>query len=520
VPLPLRWSCWGLAGALTSTLACSANRAPTPTPVFDQDVAPILAANCTVCHSGASPAAGWSADSFLGAIGCVSPSGSPASLPASNVAPILAVLRTPSHLGFLNAADLATLTGWIKGGSLAFQGTVHAPGIVDPRSPAFHATLLRSQRWTQMLDAQSSNACGQCHDGTLSRPASVTSAAPGATACTSCHDQPGGVLACGTCHGDGARDYPPRNLCFFPADAKTAGAHAPHVESSADRAGGYPCSTCHPVPSASPPESILTRGHGDGTVLIKFDQTLIQGEASFDASTGACAVACHDLGGNRPRPTWTDPRPVGCNDCHLSPPAGHFPGSCTGCHSEANSTGTALSGGPLHLDGRVELGNGSGECGACHGTGASPWPSTLAHPRHQNPTISSPVACSDCHIVPAAILSPGHLDGVVHVDFSGLATARGAVPVWNGASCTEVACHGANLPAPAAVTPTWADTSGAAAACGACHGIPPTAEHTPSTACSQSFCHGSEVGTTAAGLPAISTAGESLHINGVINVGP
>lgn len=511
---------WGLTAAVTSAVSCSANRAPAPTPVFDQDVASILAANCTKCHGTTSPAAGWSAESFLGAIGCVSPSGDPASLPTSSAAPILSALLTAPHVALLSPTDAATLAAWVKGGSLAFQGTVHVPGIIDPRSPSFHGTLLRRQRWAQMLDSQNPNACGKCHDGTLSRPAAVTFAAPGATACTSCHDQPGGVLACGTCHGNGARAYPPRDLCFFPEEATTAGAHAAHVQSSADRAGGYACSTCHPVPVTSPPESIMTGLHGDGTVEMSFDHALIGTEASFNASTGVCAVACHDAGGHRPRPAWTDTTPVGCNDCHLSPPAGHYRGSCTGCHAEANANGTALSGGPLHLDGRVELGNGSGECGACHGTGSSPWPSTLAHPGHQSPSITVPVACSDCHLVPSSILAPGHLDGIVQVVFSGRATERGASPVWNGVSCTDVACHGGSLPAPPAVTPVWADTTGAGSACGACHSIPPTTDHTPSSSCTLSYCHGAEVVLSVGGAPLISAAGESLHINGVINFGP
>ena len=511
---------WALVSVALWSWGCSADRAlPALPPVFDQNVAPILAAHCASCHGGTSPAAGWSTTSFLGAIGCVSPSGAPASLPPSGMAPILAVLHTASHSGLLDAADTATLSAWVKGGSPAFQGTVHTPGIIDPRSTAFHGTLLRSERWAPMLDPNNANACGKCHDGTFSRPAAVTLAAPGAPACTTCHNQPGGVLACSTCHGDGTREYPPRDLCFFPGDAKTAGAHAAHVESSTDRLGGYPCSTCHPAPSASPPANVISGLHGNGSVNVIFDQTLIQGEASFDAATNVCTVACHDVGGHRPRPDWLDLTPVGCNDCHLSPPAGHFSGPCTGCHAEANATGTALSGGPLHLDGRVELGNGSGLCGACHGSGASPWPSTFAHPAHQNPTITTPVACSDCHIVPATVLSPGHLDGVVHVDFSGRATERGAQPVWNGTSCTNTACHGANLPAAPAVTPAWTDPSGAAAACGACHGIPPTAEHTTSTDCSQSYCHGSEVTITASGRPLISDAGISLHINGIINSG-
>jgi predicted CxxxxCH...CXXCH cytochrome family protein len=176
--------------------------------------------------------------------------------------------------------------------------------------------------------------------------------------------------------------------------------------------------------------------------------------------------------------------------------------------------GTALTGGPLHLNGKVDLGNGTGLCGACHGTGASPWPTTAAHPAHQNPTLTVPLACSSCHVVPATILDPVHLDGTVHVTLAGLAAARGAEPVWNGTQCTNVACHGANLADPAAV-PAWDDTSGAQAKCGACHGIPPS-EHTTATNCSRSDCHGSEVTLDTNGAPLISANGKALHVDGII----
>jgi predicted CxxxxCH...CXXCH cytochrome family protein len=255
--------------------------------------------------------------------------------------------------------------------------------------------------------------------------------------------------------------------------------------------------------------------HGDGLVEVTFDTRVVRGEASYDASSGSCAVYCHAQGGAKPNVTWSEPAtPVGCGDCHRSPPAGHFTGPCTGCHAEANATGTALSGGALHLNGTIDLGDGSGQCGACHGTGDSPWPLSAAHPAHETPTLTVSLACSSCHVVPTAILDPVHLDGTVHVVFSGLATARGAVPTWNGTTCTNVACHGANLADPPAV-PVWNDPSGAQARCGACHGIPPS-EHTTSASCDRSDCHGSEVALEASGAPLISASGKTLHIDGVI----
>jgi predicted CxxxxCH...CXXCH cytochrome family protein len=499
---------------LCSSLAagCSVDRANGPDPpVFDTDIAPILQAHCAECHSGGSPAADWAVTSFLSTIACVAPSGAPAAQPAST-APILAALTMPPHVALLDSGDRTTLTAWVAGGAPAFAGTVHLPGIVDPRSSAFHGAVLRGQRWSPMLDPSDPDACGQCHAGSPAPVPSVTSFAPGATACTTCHSEPGGPLACSTCHGSGARIYPPRDLCFFPGDAPTAGAHAAHVEPSAASASGVACSTCHPVPDAAAATE-MTGLHGNGQVEVIFDSARIGPEASYERATGACAVTCHDLGGEAPRPVWSESIAITCNSCHLSPPKGHYPGPCTNCHADANATGTALSG-SLHMNGVVDLGNGSGLCGACHGTGSSPWPSTAAHPAHRDPTISEPTACASCHPVPTTITDPTHLDGVVHVTFGGLAVARGAAPVWNGVSCVSVACHGANLPDPAGV-PVWTDTSGAASQCGACHGVPPS-DHTASKSCNLSVCHGPEVAISAQGVPSISASGEALHIDGVI----
>ncbi len=506
----MRWAPILAVVALVALAGCSEDRAMPAVPVFDADVAPILQARCVGCHGDTKPAGGWSATSFLSAIACVAPSGSPAALPPDDRAPILAALGTDPHRTLLDPTQRATVTAWVTGGTPAYHPGVHDPGIIDPRSPGFHGTLLRASRWSAMLDPGDPGACGRCHEGAPARPPGVTSSAPGAPSCTGCHDQAGGVLACSTCHGSGTKAYPPRDACFFPGDVG-GGAHAAHVEASPERSSGLACSTCHPAPGST----VIGGLHGDGVVEVTFDPTLVAAGGTYDRATGACAVSCHDQGGARPRVTWTQPASaVTCGDCHASPPAGHFAGSCTNCHAEANATGTALSGGPLHMNGKVDLGDGSGQCGACHGAGDSPWPLTAAHPAHQTPTLTTAIACSSCHVVPRAILDPVHLDGTVHVTFSGLATARGATPIWNGTTCTNVACHGANLADPAAV-PVWNDTSGAEAQCGACHGVPPS-EHTTSTACDRSDCHGGEITLDSSNTPHISATGAALHIDGVI----
>jgi predicted CxxxxCH...CXXCH cytochrome family protein len=495
--------------------ACSEDRfRPPAPPAYDPDVAPILQARCVACHGDAQPAGGWSATSFLASIGCIAPS-VPVTLPANATAPLLVALDGPPHVGLLSSGERATLARWVAGGTPAKVDGVHDPGFADPRSGAFHGTALRAARWAPMLDPNDPEACGRCHDGAPARPEGVTLAAPGAPACVSCHDQPGGALACGTCHGSASRAYPPRDPCFFPSDAAQGGAHAAHLQASAIRSTPLVCSTCHPVPDAAGP--VIAGLHGDGSVEVAFDPQVVAGETSYDRASGTCAVSCHDRGGARARPAWNDTTPMGCGDCHLSPPAGHFSGACTNCHAEPNASGTALSRGQLHMNGKVDLGDGSGACGACHGSGDSPWPSTAAHPSHQNPSLTVPLACTSCHVVPAQIIDPVHLDGTVHVTFAGLATARGATPYWDGTRCTNVACHGAGLADPAAM-PAWSDTSGAEARCGACHPIPPS-QHTPSVSCDRGDCHGAEIQRDPSGVPFVSAAGKALHIDGIIEVG-
>src|SRR5579863_2639689 len=297
------------AVAFTTVIAgCAEDRASAPvSPAYDEDVAPIFQAHCVACHGDANPAAGWSAASFLSAIACVAPSNAPATLPPGERAPILVALDTDPHRNLVTGAERATLVSWVTGGTPAFQASIHDPSIIDPRSTGFHGAILRSSRWSQMLDPSDPNACGRCHDGTLSRPAGVTQQAPGAPSCTSCHDQAGVVLACSTCHGSGDKAYPPRDACFFPGDV--GGAHAAHVESSPELSGGVACSTCHPVPGSP----VIGGLHGDGLVEVTFDPTVVPGKASYDRATGACAVYCHAQGGAKPSVTWTAAiSPAGC----------------------------------------------------------------------------------------------------------------------------------------------------------------------------------------------------------------
>lgn len=495
------------AGAAALPLACSDDARPlADEPTYRDDVAALLDARCARCHAGDAPAAGYRVNSYAGAIGCTA-TGKVAVLPAT-AAPLVLALARPDHRDVVGAEELATLERWVATGAQSVRAGVHPRGFADPRSPSGHAATLRATRYRALTDPGDREACAQCHEGAGARPANVISTAPGATSCSTCHAEAGGVNACVTCHGGPGRLLGPRDPCFFPADA-TNDAHAAHAAPGPSSAAGLDCAACHPRPALGD----LAGAHTDGHVEVWFDTAVAGREARLDATTRRCTGTCHDRGGSQPTPTWgSGGAPLDCNACHTSPPAAHYGGPCSSCHREANATGTALVAPRLHVNGKVDLGDGSGTCGACHGSGGSPWPSTGAHAAHASPVSAAPVACETCHAVPGPNDAHPLRAGSASVRLAGLATRGGTPASYDAAtkSCAATYCHdgaGATVRAP-----RWSDGA-AARACGSCHSTPPPAPHTQSTTCGAAGCH--EAVTT--GALAISVAGRAVHVNGVVD---
>lgn len=502
-----------LALALGVTACAEQRERRAPTPVFEGDLDELLAARCGRCH-GDDAGGGFRVDTYLHVLGCPGDMPeTPAVMMGDAGVALLDVLEREDHSDLLSAAEQGRLRSWIDAGAPLRADRVHAPGILNPRSPEWHGRLAAADRFGPLVDRDHPGVCGRCHAGAPVTPSDARHPADAAPACTTCHREPEGVLACGTCHGDGARVYPPRDACLFPGQRSDA--HGAHVENTRLRSTPLPCSTCHPAAGAE-----LRGTHADGRVDVRFDPALAGTDASFDPETGSCAVRCHDREGARAQPSFDERGPLGCGDCHGAPPDDHYAGQCDTCHVEAEDDGSALRATGLHMNGRVDVGDGAPGCTFCHGAGGDPMPLTAGHLLHRSTTLTREIACSECHTVPQTITSPGHLDtGEVtpaDVVFGPRAQAFEQTPSYDAGTCREIACHGAGLPEGIERALRWDDRG--TALCSGCHGLPPAPPHPQDTNCSTVICHGTEtrVGTP----PLISEPGRRLHIDGAIDLGP
>ena len=412
---------------------------------------------------------------------------------------------------------------------------IHPPGISDPDSDDFHGTLLRETAWDFAR-------CAECHGEDFGGGAADSS-------CLTCHEE--GPTACSTCHD---------------ADLLESGAHAAHVDESTPLF--EQCETCHLTPpSWDTPGHILVDGEVDpAPAEVRLsglaEATQPGGERAepptFDADTRTCsAVYCHggtldDPAALRPEPRWDGgDGDAFCGSCHGTPPADHAQDECATCHSTVIAAGGTFVAPELHIDAIVQVGDeGAAECTGCHGSTRGPAPppdltggtdtslvTVGAHRAHLEAPhrLRGPIACEDCHVVPATITAPGHIDSELPAEvfpggaaFSGLAAAGGAAPSWDRetATCADVYCHGggsllAGDGAPGLVRePVWTLLSAGQASCGACHGIPPIdATHAPDLALGDCVdCHTSVDAFGNILLTGPPTAPLSEHMDGDIDV--
>ena len=355
--------------------------------------------------------------------------------------------------------------------------------------------------------------------------------------------KPGG--GCSHCHGGVANPAPPADTSGGSATTSvTVGAHQLHLRDTPVRSA-VNCTECHLVPPAVDSPGHLDSPPAEVTFgpLARHEGSTTPASPSWSRSPDArCSgVYCHGATLRSPPaqgPTWTfsiepDPgRPGVCATCHGAPPPLPHPqvADCSGCHPETVDAGGAiLVAGGKHIDGAVQVG-GLG-CTSCHGDAQTQNPAPPvdtagssattdvavgAHQLHLRDTaIRQAVACTECHVVPAAVDSPGHIDAPpAEVTFGPLAS-HNAAPGWNrgSATCSGVYCHGATLASGPAQGPVWTfavePDPGRPGVCTTCHGAPPPLPHPQSSACWN--CHPETVDSSGA----ILVAG-GKHIDGVV----
>src|SRR6266496_1285077 len=222
-------------------------------------------------------------------------------------------------------------------------------------------------------------------------------------------------------------------------------------------------------------------------------------------------------------PSWgaVGQNQAACGRCHAIPPADHPSGltalNCVRCHAPAIDAQGQLDP-ALHVNGEVNLVAANlGACSGCHGdraaqnvppgdprsappldvAGRTDSAAVGAHQAHLTGTRwrTSPIACNECHVVPSAVLDPGHVDDSVQIVFGALAKTQVPpipTPSYTFAThtCSNVYCHGGfGNSGRTTTTPDW--TAGVNEAnCGTCHSIPPPGpQHPPTGTADCGICH-------------------------------
>jgi predicted CxxxxCH...CXXCH cytochrome family protein len=326
---------------------------------------------------------------------------------------------------------------------------------------------------------------------------------------------------------DGAGDAPTYACSSVYCHGNFTGGNRPSAPVwTAAGQGQVVCGTCHALPPAAPHPDVaggLAACSGCHPETVTAGGQLVPGGAHVNGRV--------DISGGHPA-DWMEPASAGFHA--LSVNAGLA--SCQGCHGAdlgGGSVGVAC--GDCH-DASLPPGVASWRvnCVMCHGgvdngTGAPPrttWgnsgdPTRVgAHTAHLTPSAVSPgFDCGVCHVKPADALAPGHVGGgTATVAFGGLAVnGVTPAPTWSreSATCNGTYCHGAEM---AGATPVWTRVGQGEAACGTCHGLPPTGPH-PAVTGGLAGCSGCHASTMDSSGALIAPSSGGTHLNGLVDGG-
>ena len=330
---------------------------------WEEEIALLLATNCTSCHSGAQASAGYRTTTYLEALG---PTASPVAVAGDPGSKLLTTID-PARADAVHApvsATYGTVRAWVVDGRLSlFRSGVHESGILNPNDQQFHSNLVRTAGWNFAI-------CQKCHGGDLSGGKAGVS-------CNQCHGlQVGsdGASTCTSCHGSAQSAAPPRDLSGnTSSSARGVGAHQAHVLGKTVISAPIACSACHQVPAA-----IGSPGHLDHLrpATVTFSGLAVADGATPTWNGASCSGSyCHGGGAKLANdtafklrnPVWTlGTSQAFCGSCHGLPPSdiAHagitFP-DCARCHPStvAPNGGILVSGPPgartsTHINGVIE----------------------------------------------------------------------------------------------------------------------------------------------------------------------
>ena len=450
----------------------------------------------------------------------------------------------PAELTFGNLAG--STTTW--NGSTCSNNYCHGATLTSGGGPA-GGTATRPV-WTVVDGSQSQ--CSSCHGAPPPPPHPVdpdcgtchtTMTAGGGLVITDPTRHINGTLdvdgaqACNACHGGATSDAPPKDTLGNTAtNTRGVGAHQSHLNPAVSFFKPILCADCHRIPGG-----VTTVGHID---------TPLPSELRFSARAGTspawngavCSnVYCHGAtltsgtggaGGTSTTPLWSkvDGTQAQCTSCHgFPPPAPHPQNSdCGSCHADvqvgANMTFITPA---MHVDGSVDV-NTNQACNFCHGStnNAPPKDTTNGNATtlrgvgaHQAHVVTgsnwhADTTCAQCHTVPGAVNSVGHMDTALPAELRFTGIAAGST--WSGSTCSTY-CHGSTLAAGGNVTtPLWTKVDGTqvdSTQCDSCHGAPPPPPHPTGVNCEN--CH-PDAGPNRTILPAM----RAMHIDGTTQVIP
>ena len=483
---------------------------------------------------------------------------------------------TGSHNKHMAATALSVKCGDCHSGAVANStgGSAHANGVVNVTQSYYSSSVSKHTAGTYSANAKCSTTC---HSPTT--VAVITPVWNTASTCASCHDlapatgshvlHSGISVAalCGDCHAGAVAG----------SNAGTA-----HLNGTINVTNGYPFNVAKHAPgsgySSCSAASCHVNPYGTGTVTTPLWGAEVgnhcaachNGSGAFDATLGSPSTGSHAkhmaLSG------------AVCNQCHAGAIKNTSGGdlhkngnidvtngypSVVPKHAAGAYTGTCSTA-VCHGSGNVPWGgilwSATDQCGKCHSstaagavTGATPFYGTSfptkvtsntdakvgAHTSHITSTdsVSAALNCADCHGT-VTLSSATHMNGTTSFAWSTLATTGGLTPSYNASTgiCSNVYCHGAKMSggdtSGTNTTPTWRvpflPATLSAAACGSCHGFPPSAlSGHPAVTIPVGFPATVSIGTTCSCHANINPAGNSyatifvnkaLHINGILEV--